>query len=76
MTNGLQSACARKLFSSGRHEAACRGAADSGAHEKSRDHLYNHQQAPSDARQGIASVAPARKGRTQGQLVSIGHLCC
>jgi hypothetical protein len=75
MASSLRSARARKLFQSGRREAACRGAADSGAHEKSRDHLHNLQQAQSDARQWIAPVAPARKGRAQGQLVSIGYLC-
>jgi hypothetical protein len=69
MASSLRSARARKLFQSGRHKAACRGAADSGAHEKLRDYLHNLQQAPSDARQRIASVAPARKGRTQGQVV-------
>jgi hypothetical protein len=74
MASSLRSTRARKLFQSGRCKAACRGAADSGAHEKSRDHLHNLQQAPSDARQWIASVAPARKGRAQGQLVSIGWL--
>jgi hypothetical protein len=71
----LASQRARRLFQSGRREAACRGAADSGAHP---DHLHNLQQAPSDARQWIASVAPAWKGRAQaavGYLCRVSYLC-
>jgi hypothetical protein len=75
MANSLRSARARNLFESGQREAACRGAANSGAHENSQNHLQNLLQAPSDARQWIASVGPARKGRAQGQLVSIAYLC-
>jgi hypothetical protein len=65
MASSLQIARARKVV-----DVKLLVDTDSGAHEKSRDHLHNLQQAPSDARHGVASVAPARKGRAQGQLVS------
>jgi hypothetical protein len=54
MASSLRNARARRLFLSG-----CRGAADSGEHEKSRDHLHNLQQAPSDVRwDSICSSGP------------------